>query len=123
MKEDPLLVSPEEFILTFPEFSKNEREQINLYLRQSQRECPGKPWNALKEKRGDAIKYLTAHRLAMNFYQIGNLAGSSIEAAKGGNPALPKGGLAQINSDLTSTHYGQEFLRIKNTLPLLGILG
>jgi hypothetical protein len=57
----------------------------------------------------------------MQYFQSGAIAGAAVEAAKGGSPSLPKvgGGSAE---NLSSTSYGQEVLRIRQTLPLSGFV-
>lgn len=116
---EPILFTPEEFMLWFPEFSQSDRTQIERFIRQAQRECPLNPWG---NDRTDAVSYLVAHKLAMNHYQVGQMAGVAVESAKGGTPQLPKGGVKDSDSNLAVTMYGQEFLRIQEGLGIMGMI-
>ena len=111
------IVSVENFCLSFPELAECDRYQIERALLQASKECPTHIYGNLHQ---EAIAYLAAHRVAMQYFQTGAIAGAAVEAAKGGSPSLPKTGGSAEN--LNSTSYGQEVLRIRQTLPLSGFV-
>lgn len=108
--------TPEAFLLQFPEFSECDRHQIEAALLQAGKECPFSIWG---DWRWEAICNLAAHRLAMQYFQVGAIAGAAVESAKGGNPSIPK---PNGGSGLTSTSYGQEFIRLRDGLPITGMV-
>lgn len=112
------IVSVEDFCLLFPELSGCDRHQVERALLQASKECPATIYSNLHQ---EAIAHLAAHRIAMQFFQTGVIAGAAIEAAKGGSPSLPKVGGGSADN-LNSTSYGQEVLRIQRTLPLSGFV-
>lgn len=111
------IVSVENFCLSFPELAECDRYQIERALLQASKECPTHIYGNLHQ---EAIAHLAAHRVAMQYFQTGAIAGAAVEAAKGGSPSLPKAGGSAEN--LNSTSYGQEVLRIRQTLPLSGFV-
>lgn len=108
--------TPENFLLLFPEFGECNRFQIERALLQANKECPLCIWGNLHQ---EAVANLAAHKLAMQYFQVGAIAGAAVEAAKGGTPSLPK---PSSGSALSATSYGQEFLRIKEGLPITGVI-
>lgn len=111
------IVSVENFCLSFPELAECDRYQIERALLQASKECPTHIYGNLHQ---EAIAHLAAHRVAMQYFQTGAIAGAAVEAAKGGSPSFPKAGGGAEN--LNSTSYGQEVLRIRQTLPLSGFV-
>lgn len=112
------IVSVENFCLLFPELAECDRHQVERALLQASKECPTTIYGNLHQ---EAIAHLAAHRIAMQYFQAGAIAGAAVEAAKGGSPSLPRAGGGNIES-LNSTSYGQEVLRIQRTLPLSGFV-
>lgn len=112
------IVSVENFRLRFPELAECDRHQVEWALLQASKECNTAIYGNLHQ---EAIAHLAAHRIAMQFFQAGAIAGAAVEAAKGGSPSLPKAGGGSIEN-LNSTSYGQEVLRIRQTLPLSGFV-
>lgn len=112
------IVSVENFCLLFPELAECDRHQVQRALLQASKECPTAIYGNLHQ---EAIAHLAAHRVAMQTFQMGVIAGAAVEAAKGGSPSLPKSGGGNIEN-LNSTSYGQEVLRIRQTLPLSGFV-
>lgn len=112
------IVSVENFCLLFPELAECDRHQIERALLQASKECPTHKYGNLHQ---EAIAHLAAHKIAMQFFQTGAIAGAAVEAAKGGSPSLPKVGGGSANN-LNSTSYGQEVIRIQSQLPICGII-
>jgi Protein of unknown function (DUF4054) len=113
-----MAISPEEFMLQFPELAECDRHQIERALIQSGIECPVKIYG---DRHQEAVANLAAHKLAMQYFQSGAIAGAAVEASKGGTPSLPKVGGGNA-SNLSSTSYGQEVLRIQSQLPICGFI-
>lgn len=111
-------VSPENFYTLFPELAECDRHQVERALLQASKECPTTTYGNLHQ---EAIAHLAAHKIAMQYFQTGAIAGAAVEAAKGGSPSLPKVGGGSADN-LSSTSYGQEVLRIQRTLPLSGFV-
>jgi hypothetical protein len=111
-------VSVENFCLLFPELAECDRHQIERALLQVSKECPAAIYGNFHQ---EAIAHLAAHRIAIQYFQAGAIAGAAVEAAKGGSPSLPKSGGGSAEN-LSSTSYGQEVLRIRQTLPLSGFV-
>lgn len=111
-----MISSPEQFLLLFPEFSGCDRHQIENALRKAAIECPFSIW---REWQQDAVDNLAAHNLAMQYFQVGAIAGAAVESAKGGSPSIPK---PNSGAGLSSTSYGQEFIRIREGLPITGMV-
>ena len=112
------IVSVENFCLLFPELAECDRFQIERALLQASTECPVSIYGNSHQ---DAIAHLAAHRIAMQYFQTGAIAGAAVEAAKGGSSSLPKTGGGSA-SNLNSTSYGQEVLRIQSQLPICGFV-
>ena len=112
------IVSVENFCLSFPELAECDRYQIERALLQASKECPAHIYGNLHQ---EAIAHLAAHKVAMQYFQSGTIAGAAVEAAKGGSPSLPKAGGGSA-SNLNSTSYGQEVLRIREQLPICGMV-
>lgn len=111
-----MINSPENFLLLFPEFGGCDRHQIEKALLQASRECPISVWGAWHQ---DGANNLAAHKLAMQYFQVGAIAGAAVESAKGGTPSIPK---PNSGAGLSSTSYGQEFIRIRDGLPIAGMV-
>lgn len=116
---EPPVFTAEQFILWYPEFAANNRDQIFRVISLAQGECLASVWGC---DRVQAIASLAAHKLLMQFAQAGQIAGMAIEAAKGGTPSLPKPGGGNPSADLGATAYGQEFLRLKRGLSITGMV-
>jgi hypothetical protein len=112
------IVSVENFCLLFPELAECDRHQIERALLQASKECPAHIYGNLHQ---EAVAHLAAHRMAMQHFQMGAIAGAAVEASKGGSPSLPKAGGGNVEN-LNSTSYGQEVLRIRQTLPISGFV-
>ena len=89
-----------EFLTRFPEFTEQSLPVIEGALAEATTYTPESVW---EEKQSLAITQLTAHLLAVRTMQIGSQIG-----APSGSP-LDKG--------LASTHYGQSYLALGETLP------
>lgn len=111
-------VSVENFFLLFPELAECNHHQIERALLQASKECPTNKYGNLHQ---EAIAHLAAHRITIQYFQTGAIAGAAVEAAEGGSASLPKVGGGSANN-LNSTSYGQEVLRIQSQLPLSGFV-
>lgn len=91
------------FVTRFPEFGEQSLDVISGALAEAGRYAPTTMWGSLHT---DAVNYLTAHILATRTMQIGRQIGAS-----SGEP---------LGQHLEATLYGQEYLRLLNSLTLSG---
>lgn len=96
--------STSDFLSRFPEFGEQSSSVVSTALAEAGRYIPTTVWGTIHT---DAVSYLTAHILATRTMQIGRQIG-----APSGEP---------IGSNLEATLYGQEYLRLFNSLTLSGI--
>ena len=73
------IVSVENFCLLFPELAECDRHQVERALLQASKECPAHIYGNLHQ---EAIAHLAAHKVAMQYFQSGTIAGAAVEAAK-----------------------------------------
>lgn len=113
-----IILSVNEFIKdsNFPEFSQLNRAKIEEVLNDCYDDCRGYPAKYLKR----AVWNLAAHKLKMRYSQLGQMAGESVENAKGGSPTLDLN--TGNDEDYMTTHYGREFLYIRNKIPVCGMV-
>lgn len=93
------------FLLRFPEFGEQSPSVVEGALAEAGRYTPETVWGTLHT---DAVSYLAAHILGSRVTQIGQQIG-----AISGNPQGPV---------LLSTLYGQEYTRLRDSLPLIGFV-
>lgn len=94
-----------EFLNRFPEFGEQSLSVVEGALAEATRFTPETVWKALHS---EAVSYLSAHLLASRITQVGQQVGSPV-----GSP------LGQV---LMSTLYGQEYTRLRDSLPLTGFV-
>lgn len=95
--------STNEFLLRFPEFGEQSTSVVEGALAEATTLIPSTVWGT---HQGPAISYLAAHLLATRTMQIGAQVGS------------PSGNA--LGELLRSTHYGQNYLALQQSLPLTG---
>jgi hypothetical protein len=95
--------STTEFLVRFPEFGEQTTSVVDGALAEAGRVTPEAVWRTLHT---DGVGYLAAHLLAGRSMQIGIQVGSP-----SGNPS---------GQQLNATLYGQEYLRLRDSLPLCG---
>jgi hypothetical protein len=95
--------STTDFLTRFPEFAELSTSVVAGALAEAARVIPDSVWTTT---RTEGITYLAAHLLATRSMQIGIQVGS------------PSG--APAGQQLDSTLYGQEYRRLRDTLPLTG---
>lgn len=93
------------FRLRFPEFGEQSLSVVEGALAEAGRYTPESVWGIFHT---DAVSYLAAHILGSRITQIGQQVG-----AISGNPQ------GQV---LLSTLYGQEYTRLRDSLPLTGFV-
>lgn len=96
--------TPAEFTARFPEFANQAEPVIEGYIATADRATPESVWET---QHNDGVCLLTAHLLATRVMQIGNQVGS--EAGK------------PFGEQLAASLYGQEYDRLRKTLPVFGI--
>lgn len=126
---EPLLLSAAQFIepQNHPQFSKLAPQAIEEAIAESQADCPVAFWGGGigskpqdRFRRFRAVKALTAHKLKIRYSQFGVMAGEAVEAAKGGTPSLPA--TSPNEDDYMATSFGREFIRLRNQIPICGIV-
>lgn len=104
-----------EFLDIYDEFSSLSDRKILASINQAALFCPQDVW---KTNHKNAVYLLTAHILAMNLEQIGSIAASAVQNAKGTKSSM------NLNNDswLCGSVWGQQFKELKNTLPVMGFV-
>ena len=95
--------STTEFITRFPEFQELSASVVDGAIAEAGRITPPSVWTST---RTEGVSYLAAHLLATRSMQIGIQVGSP-----SGNPS---------GQQLDASLYGQEYRRLRDTLPLTG---
>lgn len=91
------------FLLRFPEFGEQSLSVVEGALAEAARSTPENVWSTVHQ---EAVSYLAAHLLATRTMQLGQQVGSP-----SGNP----------NGELLkATLYGQEYTRLRDSLPITG---
>lgn len=118
-KLKPRIITPEEFISPawFPLFALESRDLIERFIQESELEC-SMIW-ATRRKSG--VAWLTAHKLAMNLHQAGQLSSAATLAAEGKAVDLPSSSGVQ-NWGVLATFYGQQYERLKAQIPRVGFV-
>ena len=99
------LLDNADFTTRFPEFGEQQPDVITAVIAKAERDTPADVWDN-PDIRIDAVAYLAAHLLAQRIMQIGLQVG-----ATSGQPLA-------VGYD--STLYGQEYKRMRDTLPVCG---
>ena len=97
--------STSDFLLRFPEFGEQSLSVVEGALAEAARITPESVWGAIHS---EAVSYLTAHLLGTRTMQLGQQVGSL-----SGNPN---------GEQLKATLYGQEYTRLRDSLPLTGFV-
>lgn len=92
-----------EFLNRFPEFGELSLPVVERCLAEAGRATASPVWGTVHT---EAVTYLTAHILSTRVMQVGLQVG-----AQSGQP---------LGSGLTASLYGQEYERLKGTLPIAG---
>jgi deoxyribodipyrimidine photolyase len=106
-------LSPSDFLGQYSEFESLDVAKIQTALDQAATYCPPDVW---KEKRNQAIALIAAHSLAVRWLQIGVIAASAVQNAKGRSEAKSS------NSDswFNETAWGREFLQLRKSIIVTG---
>lgn len=96
--------TPTEFLQRFPEFANQASLVIAGAISGAALLTPESVWGDLQT---EGILHLAAHKLSIRVMQIGAQVG-----AQAGTP---------LGEQLASTLYGQEYDRLRRTLPVFGI--
>jgi hypothetical protein len=99
-----MALSTSEFLLRFPEFGEQSLSVVEATLADAALSVPSSVWGP---RQSTATGYLAAHLLATRTMQIGAQVGS------------PSG--AALGEQYRSTHYGQNYLALREALPLTGL--
>jgi hypothetical protein len=91
------------FLARFPEFGTESPNVIYYALKEAERQTPAKVWGAITP---DGVNYLAAHLLAARTHAVGNMIGAPVGTTTG--------------QGIESTLYGQEYMRLRNSLAITG---
>lgn len=101
----PPPVPIETFLARFPEFAQTDPNSIYYALVEADRQTSPTVWGYT---RNDGLNYLAAHLLASRVQAVGEMIGA---------PVGPS-----IGTGLDSTRYGQEYKRLRDSLPITGFV-
>lgn len=99
------LVSYSNFLAKYEEFVGQNTTLVQQFLDDAELECPSSVWG---DRQGVGVELLAAHRLALRLANVGKMIGATDGSTYG--------------SGLESTQYGQEYGRIRSTLPITGFV-
>lgn len=111
------LPTRKQFLERFPEFGEHPTKIIDSCIISAGLSTPESVWSAYSGAAGDyhltGCCYLTAHLLSVRITQIGNQIG-----AIAGQPVAST--TQSMVPNTSSTFYGQEYERMRSTLPVSG---
>lgn len=111
------LPTRKQFLDRFPEFGEHPNKIIDSCIESAGLSTPERIWSAYSGGAGDfhltGCCYLAAHLLSVRITQIGNQIG-----AIAGQPVPPTA--PSMVPTTSSTMYGQEYERMRSTLPVSG---
>ncbi|MEW6494502.1 MAG: DUF4054 domain-containing protein [Cyanobacteriota bacterium] len=109
------MLTPSAFLAEYDEFQTLSEPKIQSAILQAIVYCPLHAWGELHSQ---AVFLVTAHILAMRWLQVGAIAASSVQNAKGRDASN------RMDSDswLTGTTWGQQFLQLRQGLPVCGFV-
>lgn len=99
------LVTAGAFTTKYEEFAGQNSALVQQYLDDAELECPSAVWG---DRRVMGVELLAAHRLAVRIANVGRMVAATDGSVYG--------------DGLNATAYGQEFSRIRSTLPLTGFV-
>jgi Protein of unknown function (DUF4054) len=107
------LLSPSDFLSAYDEFKSLSESKVQTAIDEARDFCLQGRWG---DKYNRAIALLAAHILAMRWLQVGAIAASSVQNAKG------RDGVNRMDSDawLTGTVWGQQFLHLRKSIVVTG---
>lgn len=106
-------ISPSDFLSQYDEFKSLPESKVQAALEEASDFCPIDKWG---EKYNRAVALIAAHILAMRWLQVGSIAASAVQNAKGRDSSN------RMDSDtwLTGTVWGQQFLQLRKSIPVSG---
>jgi hypothetical protein len=109
------MLTPSAFLAEYDEFQTLSEPKIRLAITSAIAYCPVEVWGL---NYSQAVSLVTAHILAMRWLQVGAIASSSVQNAKG------RDSNNRMDSDswLTGTVWGQQFLQLRQSLPVSGFV-
>lgn len=109
------MITPSDFLANNDEFQSLSHSKVQAAINEAMCFVPMDVWGL---KYGQAVSLLTAHILAMRWLQIGAIAASAVQNAKG------KDARNRMDSDdwLTGTVWGQQFLQMRRGIAVSGFV-
>jgi hypothetical protein len=106
-------LSPSDFLGQYSEFESLDVAKIQTALDQASTYCPPDVW---KDKRNQAIALIAAHTLATRWLQIGEIAASAVQNAKGKSTSSS----SSNDNWFAGTVWGREFLQLRKSIIVSG---
>lgn len=109
-----MAIRASDFLKEYPKYSSVPTDQVEAALRRSERKCPIKVWD---EDQAEGIMLYMAHLLESEWQQSIATAGAATAIAQG-----QAGDSSLTGDDLDRTIYGQQFRRLRSSLPITGFV-
>ncbi len=107
------MITPSGFLANYDEFQSLEESKIQAAITEATAFVSADAWGA---NYNQAVSLITAHILAMRWLQVGAIAASAVQNAKGRDG----GNRMDADSWLTGTAWGQQFLQLRKGLVVSG---
>lgn len=108
------LVTVSEVITRFPDFKVVSSDIIQSAIEESSTLTSNTAWLTNPEKARQAQLFITAHKLASEWYETAEIASSAAGIASGQSSGRSGGGYGA--NDFESTYYGRQYLVLKRSL-------
>jgi hypothetical protein len=108
------LITPSEFLANYDEFQSLEEAKIQAAINEAVAFVPD-TWG---KKYTQAVSLITAHILAMRWLQVGVIAATAVQNAKG------KASSDRMDSDnwLSGTAWGQQYIQLRRGIVVSGFV-
>lgn len=109
------MITPSTFLANYDEFQILEESKIQGAINEAIAFCPFDVWGC---NHNQALSLIAAHILTMRWLQVGAIAASAVQNAKG------RDGSNRMDSDswLTGSTWGQQYLQLRRSLPVSGFI-
>lgn len=110
------MITPSEFLARHDEFQSLEESKIQAAIHEAMAFVPIDTWGVTYYVQG--VYLITAHILAMRWLQVGAIASSAVQNAKGKSTSN-----SMESSDwLAGTVWGQQFLQLRRGVVVTGFV-
>ncbi len=109
------MLTVSQFLAEYDEFQSLNESKIQSVIKSASDFCPVETWG---QKHNTAVGLITAHILTMRWLQVGAIAASAVQNAKGKDV----GNRMESDSWLTGSVWGQQYLQLRRGLPVSGFV-